>query len=75
MKKVLLPQKFHEDGLSVLQGQVEVIIAPGPSQDSVSRFIQDVDAVILRTTSTITRTMIHSAPNTKPAPGSKAISW
>jgi D-3-phosphoglycerate dehydrogenase len=64
LKKVLLPQKIHEDGLSVLlQGQVEVIIAPDPSQDTVSRYIQDVDAVILRTTSSITRAMIHSAPN------------
>jgi len=63
MKKVLLPQKIHADGLSVLQGRVEVIIAPDPSQDTVSRYIQDVDAVILRTTSTITRTMIYSAPN------------
>lgn len=65
MKKVLLPQKIHEDGLKVLNGQVEVIIAPDPSQDMVARYIRDVDGVILRTTSRITRDMIISAPKLK----------
>lgn len=65
MKKVLLPQKIHEDGLKVLNGQVEVIIAPDPSRDAVARYIRDVDGVILRTTSRITRDMIISAPKLK----------
>jgi D-3-phosphoglycerate dehydrogenase / 2-oxoglutarate reductase len=65
VKKVLLPQKIHEDGLKVLQGQVEIIIAPDPSKDTVSRYIQDVDGVVLRTTSRITRDMILSAPKLK----------
>lgn len=63
MKKVLLSQKIHDKGLDVLKGKTEIIIAPDPSQSTISTLIKDVHAVILRTTSKITREMILSAPH------------
>lgn len=65
MKKVLLPQMIHEDGLRILKDRVEVIIAPDLSQETVARLIRDVAGVVLRTTSRITREMILSASNLK----------
>ena len=62
MKKVLLPQKIRDEGLKLLEGKVDIIIAPDPSQQTVAEFIKDVHGVILRTTSAITRDMIASAP-------------
>jgi D-3-phosphoglycerate dehydrogenase len=61
MKKVLLTQKIRDEGLAVLEGKAEVIIAPDPSEATISNLIQDVHGVILRTTSQITRDMIASA--------------
>jgi D-3-phosphoglycerate dehydrogenase len=63
MKKVLLPQKICNEGLDVLKGRVEVVIADDPSQETISPLMKDVSGVILRTTSRITRQMILSAPN------------
>ena len=65
MKKVLLNQKIRDEGLAVLEGKAEVIIAPDPSQATILNLIQDVHGVILRTTSQITREMIESAPHLK----------
>ncbi len=65
MKKVLLPQKIQAEGMDVLKGKVELVIAPDPSQATVAELIKDVQGVILRTTSAITRAMIASAPQLK----------
>lgn len=62
MKKVLLSQKICDEGLDVLKGHVDIITAADPSQETIARSITDVNGVILRTTSTITRQMILSAP-------------
>lgn len=61
MKKVLLPQKIRDEGMEILRGKVELVIAPDPSQETVAELIKDVHGVILRTTSAITRAMIASA--------------
>ncbi|MBD3306836.1 hydroxyacid dehydrogenase [candidate division KSB3 bacterium] len=62
MKTVLLSQKIRDEGLEVLQGKADILVAPDPSQETIARLIKDVHGVILRTTSKITREMIESAP-------------
>lgn len=62
MKKVLLPQKIHADGLAFLSEHVDVIVAPDPYQTTIAHYIKDVDGVVLRTTSRISREMIFQAP-------------
>lgn len=63
MKRVLLSQRIRDEGLDVLKGCAEVVIAPDPSEKTISQLIGDVNGVILRTTSRITRQMILSAPH------------
>ena len=63
MKKVLLSQRISDEGLDVLKGRVEIIIADDPSQETIAQLIKDVNGVVLRTTSNITRQMILSAPH------------
>ncbi len=65
MKTVLLPQKICDEGLDVLKGKVEVIIAPDPSQETLLKMCVDADAIVLRTTSKVTAEVIDTAKNLK----------
>jgi D-3-phosphoglycerate dehydrogenase len=65
LRKVLLTEAMHEAGMKVLEGKVQVIVSPDPSAQSVTRIIQDVDALIVRTATQITREMIQRAHHLK----------
>ena len=63
MKKVLLSQAICAEGMAVLKGQAEVIVADDPGPETIAALIKEANGVVLRTTSKITREMILSAPN------------
>jgi len=49
MKKVLLPQKIHQAGMNLLEGKVDVVVAPDTSKKTIKNLAKDVHAIILRT--------------------------
>ena len=65
MKKVLLSEPIDNAGMTILEGRVEVVVSPGPSEQSVGDLLQDADALILRTATQVTRKMIEDAAHLK----------
>ena len=54
MKRVLLCQDIHPEGRRLLDGRVDVIVAPDPSEGAARRLIGEAHAVIVRTATKIT---------------------
>lgn len=65
MKKVLLSEEIHPEGRKLLEGKFEIVTAPDTSQQTLISMVKDVDAIILRTRSKITREVIENAPHLK----------
>ncbi|WHH59915.1 hydroxyacid dehydrogenase [Petroclostridium sp. X23] len=65
MKKILLTQEIHPLGRKLLQENFEVIASPDPSHETVLGLCDDVDAIIVRTTTTITEEIIKRAQKLK----------
>jgi D-3-phosphoglycerate dehydrogenase len=65
MIKVLLSEEIHPEGKKILEGRFEVLVAPDRSEQTLISMVKDVDAIILRTTSKITRKVIENAPKLK----------
>ncbi len=61
MKKVLLSQPIHEAGMKLLEGKVEIIIAPDISEETMRKLGRDVQGIILRTTSRVSKEIIAEA--------------
>ena len=61
MKKVLLSQPIHEAGMKLLEGKVEIIIAPDNSEETMRKLGRDVHGIILRTTSRVSKEVIAEA--------------
>lgn len=61
MKKVLLPQPIHEAGMQLLEGKVEIIIAPDNSEETMHKLCKDIQGIILRTTSRVSKEVIAEA--------------
>ena len=62
MKRVLLCQDIHPKGLRLLEGRVELCVAPDACEPSTRALIGDVHAVIVRTATRITAETIEAAP-------------
>jgi D-3-phosphoglycerate dehydrogenase len=62
LKKVLLAEPIDEAGMKVLKGKVDILISPDPSGESVGRLLKEVQGLIVRTATKVTRSMIESAP-------------
>jgi D-3-phosphoglycerate dehydrogenase len=62
LKKVLLAEPIDEAGMKVLRGKVDILISPDPSGDSVGQLLKEVQGLIVRTATKVTRSMIESAP-------------
>jgi D-3-phosphoglycerate dehydrogenase / 2-oxoglutarate reductase len=62
LKKVLLAEPIDEAGIKVLTGRVDVLISPDPSGESVGQFLKEVQGLIVRTATKVTRSMIEAAP-------------
>lgn len=65
MIKVLLSQDIHPAGKQLLEDKFEVITALDTSQATMINLVKDVDAIILRTASKITKEVINNAPKLK----------
>jgi len=65
MKKVLLPQKIHQAGMNLLEGKVDVVVAPDTSKKTIKNLAKDVHAIILRTGVKIDKEIIQEAKNLK----------
>lgn len=65
--KILIADKISESGVEYLHQQegVEVIEAYGSSPEELKALASDVDAIIVRSASSITREIIESAPRLK----------
>jgi D-3-phosphoglycerate dehydrogenase len=65
MKKALLSEPIDNAGMMILEGRVEVVVSPNPSEQSVGQLLKDADALILRTATQVTRKMIEDAAHLK----------
>ncbi len=63
-KKVLIVQPIHESGIRLLKKEVEVILAPDSSVETVCKEIKGIHGVIVRT-APFTREIIESADKLK----------
>ena len=63
-KKVLIVQPIHESGIRLLKKEVEVILAPDSSVETVRKEIKGIHGVIVRT-APFTREIIESADKLK----------
>ncbi|MFQ6066020.1 MAG: hydroxyacid dehydrogenase [bacterium] len=61
MKKVLLSQPIQEAGMKLLEGKVEIIIAPDTSEETMRKLCRDVHGIVLRTTSRVGKEVIAEA--------------
>ena len=61
MKRVLLCQEIHPDGLKLLQGKVEVVVSPDRGEETVRSIIKDFHGVIVRTATQIGPETIKAA--------------
>jgi len=65
--KILIADKISESGVDYLREQdgIEVIEAYGSTPDKLKMLASDVDAIIVRSASTITREIIEASPSLK----------
>lgn len=64
--KILVADKIAEAGVALLREQgFEVVVATGSSPEKVLELVHDVDAIVVRSATQITREVIQSAPKLK----------
>lgn len=62
MKKVLLSEPISDEGLSLLLGKADVVLASGCSEEAILADIKDIYGIVLKSKTKITRRIIESAP-------------
>lgn len=65
MTKILLSQEIHPQGRKLLEGKFQIVLPSDTSQEALEAAVQDVEAIILRTTSAVTPEVIAAAPKLK----------
>ena len=65
MKKVLLSKAIHDDGMAVLAGQADVVVATDNDLDKFKALAADVDGIILRTNLRVDADIMDAAPKLK----------
>jgi D-3-phosphoglycerate dehydrogenase len=65
LKTVLLSEPIEDAGIKLLEQKTKILISPDPSEASVGRLMEEVDALIVRTATRITREMIERARRLK----------
>ncbi|MCL5070870.1 MAG: hydroxyacid dehydrogenase [Actinobacteria bacterium] len=66
MKKVLLSQEIHKDAISFLKEKgFEIFISPSPEDEVVRKYIADINAIIVRTATKLSRDTIFAAKKLK----------
>ena len=61
MKKILLSETISDEGLSLLLGKADVVLAGGCSEEAVLADIKDIYGIVLKSKTKITRRIIESA--------------
>jgi len=61
MKRVLLCQDIHPEGRRVLEGHVEIVVAPDPREETVRAIIGGFHGVVVRTATRLGRETIRAA--------------
>ncbi len=61
VKKVLLSEPIDQAGMKVLEGRVQILVSPDPSERSVGQMMKDAHGLIVRTATQVNRTMIEAA--------------
>ena len=62
MKKILLSEKISQEGVSLLNGKAEAVLAGGYTEEAVLADIGDIFGIVLKSKTKITRRIIESAP-------------
>jgi D-3-phosphoglycerate dehydrogenase len=65
MKKILISEKISDEGLALLKGKAEIVIAGGTTEEAVLQDINDVFGIVLKSKTKITRKIIEAAPGLK----------
>jgi len=66
MKKVLLSQEIHKDAISFLKEKgFEIFTASSPEDEIVRKYVADIDAIIVRTATKLSRDTIFAAKQLK----------
>jgi D-3-phosphoglycerate dehydrogenase len=65
VNRILLSEPIDRAGMAYLEDKADVIVSPDSSAHSVGNLLQDVDALIVRTATRITREMIAGAGRLK----------
>ena len=66
MGKILLSQEIHKDAVKLLKDKgFEIIVSTSPEDEAVRGLVSDVDAIIVRTATKLSRETIFSASNLK----------
>jgi D-3-phosphoglycerate dehydrogenase len=63
--KVLVPEKLSPDGLSLLRGSLDVHERKDLSPDELLEIILDYDALLVRSETKVTATVLRAAKNLK----------
>lgn len=63
--KVLVPEKLSPDGLALLQSSLDVHERKGLSPDELLEIIPDYDALLVRSETKVTATVLRAAKNLK----------
>jgi D-3-phosphoglycerate dehydrogenase / 2-oxoglutarate reductase len=64
IKKVLVTQPIHEDGIKLLEKEVKVIMASGFDEETLAREARDCDGILVRT-AVISGKVMENAPKLK----------
>lgn len=65
MKKVLLTEKINSEGLKLLEGKADVVIARDITEQALMNEVGDAFGIVLKSASRITRRIIEHAPDLK----------
>ncbi|MDR2587834.1 MAG: hydroxyacid dehydrogenase [Spirochaetales bacterium] len=65
MTRLVLSQNIHPEGRKLIDGKFDIVIPENSSQEELTAAAQDAEAIILRTTSSVTREVIAAAPRLK----------
>ncbi|MDR0877875.1 MAG: hydroxyacid dehydrogenase, partial [Treponema sp.] len=65
MTKILFSQEIHPDGRKILEGKFDISLPADTSQEALERAVKDVEGIVLRTVSSVTKEVIDAAPKLK----------
>jgi D-3-phosphoglycerate dehydrogenase len=65
LPNILLPERIHPRGQSLLEARGNVIIPKAPDEATLLSLVKDVDAIVIRALTRITRRLMEAAPHLK----------